>query len=104
MPYFFCRLDPPRPTFPGDMTEEEGALMAAHAAYWREKADAGIVLAMGPAGTMQSAIGVGVILAPDAETANALTENDPIAKSGRGFRMEAIPMFGMIRSKVVVEP
>src|SRR4051812_7284724 len=103
MPYFFCRLDPPRTTFPGDVTEAEGALMMAHAEYWRAKAKEGIVLAMGPAGTTESAIGIGVIVAPDHDTAQSLADNDPAISARQGFRMEVVPMFGMIRSQVVTE-
>ncbi len=46
--HFFMRLIPPRPSFPGDMTEEEGRLMQEHATYTRAHFDAGRVLIYGP--------------------------------------------------------
>ena len=33
MPFFFCRLNPPRPDFAKTMTDTERALMGQHAAY-----------------------------------------------------------------------
>ncbi|HEX9548896.1 MAG TPA: hypothetical protein VF942_16265 [Acidimicrobiales bacterium] len=32
--HFVYRLVPPRPTFAADMTDDEKAIMAEHAAYW----------------------------------------------------------------------
>jgi hypothetical protein len=34
MSHFLYKLIPPRSTFPGDMTEAEGAIMQEHFAYW----------------------------------------------------------------------
>jgi uncharacterized protein len=34
MPHFLYKLIPPRPTFPADLTEEEGAIMQEHFGYW----------------------------------------------------------------------
>ncbi len=36
MKHFLIKLIPPRPTFPMDMTEAEGAIMQEHFGYWRE--------------------------------------------------------------------
>jgi uncharacterized protein len=36
MAHFLFKLIPPRPTFPGDMTEEEGAIMEDHFGYWAD--------------------------------------------------------------------
>ena len=46
--YFFLRLNPPRPTFPADMTEAERAVMEEHAAYWTSWTERGVVVVFGP--------------------------------------------------------
>jgi uncharacterized protein len=46
--HYLFRLIPPRPTFPGDITEAEGALMAHYARYTREQFEAGKILIYGP--------------------------------------------------------
>jgi uncharacterized protein YciI len=99
MPYFYFRLIPPRETFPGDMTETEREAMNAHAGYWREQAKVVNVLAMGPVKTATGAFGMGVVETDDLETAQTLADNDPVALSGLGFRMEVSPMFGMIKTE-----
>ena len=48
MPYFFCRLNGPRPTFAFDMSDEERAVMQKHATYWHELVAGGDVVLFGP--------------------------------------------------------
>jgi uncharacterized protein YndB with AHSA1/START domain len=45
--FYLLRLIPPRPTFAQDMSADERAMMAEHAAYWKGKLSDGVVLAFG---------------------------------------------------------
>lgn len=92
MAFFFCRLKPPRPTFPFDMTEEERGLMGEHAAYLRGLGERGVMLVAGPVPEGQGAWGLAVFEAADEGEVRALTEADPIVRSGRGFAYSLQPM------------
>jgi len=94
--YFFFRLVPPRPTFPADMTPAEGKAMGEHATYLRGHAVVGTVIAAGPVADPKGPWGLGVLeVASEAEVA-ALTEADPVIRSGLGFRYEVLPMMSAI--------
>lgn len=43
--HYFFKLIPPRPSFPGDITPDESALMERHAVYWAEQFASGRLLA-----------------------------------------------------------
>lgn len=90
--YFFLRLVPPRPTFPADMRPEEAKAMGEHAAYLCEKAAAGVVIAAGPVGDPKGAWGLGLVEVADEAEARALTDGDPVVRSGLGFRYEIFPL------------
>ncbi|HEY4373746.1 MAG TPA: SRPBCC domain-containing protein [Burkholderiales bacterium] len=90
--YFVARLLPPRPSFALDMNEEERAMMGRHAAYLRERMDAGEVLLFGPVADPQGPWGLGILRARDENEARALTEQDPAILAGRGLRYELLPM------------
>ena len=92
MPIHLCKLLPPRATFPGDMTPEEGALMQQHAAYWQGVAARGTAIVVGPVFDPAGAWGMAVVDTPDAEAAAALTAADPIAKADAGFRYQIYPV------------
>ena len=92
MPVHFCKLLPPRATFPGDMTPEEGALMQQHAIYWQGVAARGAAVVVGPVFDPAGAWGMAVVDVADATAAAALTADDPIAKAGTGFRYEIYPV------------
>jgi uncharacterized protein YciI len=92
MPIHLCRLLPPRPTFPGDMTPREAGLMREHAAYWQELADRGVALVVGPVLDPAGAWGLAVVDVSDGAAASALTDRDPIVRSGSGFRYEIHPI------------
>ena len=92
MPIHLCKLLPPRPTFPGDMTPEEAGLMQEHAGYWQKLADRGIALVVGPVLDPAGAWGLAIVDVNDAAAASALTDEDPIARSGSGFRYEIHPI------------
>ena len=85
MPYFLCRLTPPRPSFLADMTGEERALMGAHSQYWRPYVEVGRVAAIGAVADPAGAWGVAIIEADDRPEIEALQARDPVVLSARGF-------------------
>ncbi len=91
MPIHLCRLLPPRPTFPGDMTPSEAGLMQEHAAYWQKLADRGVALVVGPVLDPAGAWGLAIVDVNDATDAAALTDDDPVIRSS-GFRYEIHPI------------
>jgi uncharacterized protein YciI len=85
MPYFLCRLSPPRPTFLADMTPDEGELMRAHRAYWRPLVETGTVIAIGAVADPAGAWGVAIVEAGSAAAVKALQARDPVVVADRGF-------------------
>ncbi len=61
MKYFFMKLNPPRPTFPHDMSPEDRGIMQRHVAYWTDKMEKGIAVVFGPVLDPKGTYGVGVI-------------------------------------------
>ena len=90
--YFLLKLIGPRPTFPQDMTDEERKLMLAHIAAWKDPIDRGIVVVFGPVLDPKGAWGVGIVEVDGEDEVRALIANDPVIKSGLGFRYEYYPM------------
>jgi uncharacterized protein YndB with AHSA1/START domain len=93
---FFCKLIPPRPSFPFDMTEAERAVMQAHVGYWQAQLNAGVALLFGPVADPSGAWGAGVVRVPDATALQAHCDNDPAIRSGVGFRYETYPMLNAV--------
>jgi uncharacterized protein YciI len=94
---FFCRLNPPRPTFAHDMTPEEGALMQQHADHWRAAMTRGQVVAFGLVGDPAGPFGIGILQVEDDAAAQTFTNADPVVQSARGFRYDILPMpFGVV--------
>ena len=92
MPYFFCRLVPPRPDFAMTMTEGELAVMGSHAAYLKGFGAQGKAVVYGPVLDPAGPWGLAVFaVAGEAELAGIL-DNDPAIRSGAGFRYEVLPM------------
>ncbi|MCZ3375909.1 MULTISPECIES: YciI family protein [unclassified Rhizobium] len=105
MAYFHLKLVPPRPSFPHDATEEEMAAMQQHAAYWREHANAGTAIVVGPVFAADGAFGVAVVDVENADAAKSLGDADPVLLAGLGFRIEISPMPSLIlRSSVAGIP
>lgn len=96
MPAILLRLDPPRPSFPGDATEAEARAMADHAAWWQDLADAGRAAAAGPVLDPAGVWGLAILLAEDEAEALRVVEDDPVIAAGLGFRYTALPMGGLI--------
>lgn len=93
MNYFFYRLNPPRSTFPADITPAERILMQEHVAYWSRLMGQGKVIAFGPVADPKGSYGIGIIqLEEDGDDVNALGENDPVILADIGFAFEAFPM------------
>jgi uncharacterized protein YciI len=92
MAYFVCKLLPPRSTFPGDMTAEEGALMGAHMAYWAELAATGKAVVVGPVADRAGFWGLAVVEVEAEADVQAIVANDPVTRDGSGFRYEVHPM------------
>jgi uncharacterized protein YciI len=89
-----CRLIGPRPTFPADITPEEGAVMKQHAGYWTELLGQGKAVFFGPVAEPQGVWGLGLLQVDSAEEAAAIVAKDPTVRSGRGFRFEHHPVLG----------
>jgi len=75
--YFFLRTNNPRPTFSEDMTPAERERMAAHVAYWTERARERIAIVFGPVADPAGAYGIAVCRAPDMEAIQRLVDADP---------------------------
>jgi uncharacterized protein YciI len=96
MAYFHLKLMPPRPSFPQDATAEELAAMQRHSVYWRQKAAAGVAIAVGPVFDPRGAWGMAVIEVDDEEAARATADADPVAQAGLGFHFEVSPIPSLI--------
>jgi hypothetical protein len=82
---FLYRLDPPRPTFPSDITPAEEAAMRRHFAYWAERISNGQVLVVGPVLDPSGTHGIGVLTVDDRASATAICEGDPVLTEHLGF-------------------
>jgi uncharacterized protein YciI len=89
--YYFFKLLPPRPTFPGDITEAEGRLMDEHFRYFQEHFAAGRLLLYGPVLAPGAAFGLAVLEVEDEAAAQRFGEGDPSVQAGLN-RFEFFPM------------
>jgi hypothetical protein len=88
MRHFLFKLIPPRPTFPLDMSEAEGAIMQEHFAYWSGLIAGRMAVAYGPVMDPGGTYGIAVIEIDDEAAAKALGTNDPAIKAQAGFSFE----------------
>jgi uncharacterized protein YndB with AHSA1/START domain len=93
---FYCRMIPPRPDFAFTLTEEERSLMNAHADYLRGLLRQGRMMIAGPVADPTGPWGLLILQAGTEAEAQAVTDSDPLARSGRGFRYEILPMLSVI--------
>ncbi len=100
--YLVFRLIPPRPTFAEDMTPEEAAIMARHAAHWQPLIDAGKMVAFGPVLDESGAWGLGIVEADSEEEALALSGSDPVVTSGLGSYKVGTLLRGFVRPRPAV--
>ena len=92
MNHFLFKLIPPRPSFPADMSEAEGAIMEAHFGYWAEVIADGKAVAYGPVMDPQGTYGIAVVEVSDEATAQSIADDDPAIRSTAGFGFELHPM------------
>jgi uncharacterized protein YciI len=92
MAHFFYKLIPPRPTFPADMTEKEGAVMQEHFGYWARLIEERRAVAYGPVMDPNGTYGVAVVDVDDEATARGIAEGDPAITANAGFGFEVHPM------------
>jgi uncharacterized protein YndB with AHSA1/START domain len=94
---FHCRMIPPRPDFAFTMTEEERTLMGQHADYLRGLLREGKMMLAGPVADPAGPWGLLILLVGTEAEAKAITDGDPVARSGRGFRYEILPLMSAIK-------
>jgi hypothetical protein len=85
MPIYLYKLNPPRPTFPAQMTPEEGAAMQAHFGYWTDQMKRGAALVVGPVDDPQGTYGIAVLNVPNEVEARRICANDPVLTAKLGF-------------------
>ena len=92
MPHFLYKLIPPRPTFPGDMTEEEGSIMQEHFGYWAGLIESRKAVAYGPVMDPKGSYGIAVLEVEGEGEAQGIAEADPAITSNAGFGLEVHAM------------
>ncbi len=80
--HFVYKLIPPRPTFAMDMTEDEQAIMAEHAAHWADLIDQGRVVVFGVVLEQAGSWGLAVVEADAEDDVRAIAADDPAVKTG----------------------
>ncbi len=96
MKAYYSKLHAPRADFAQTMTPREIKLMQEHGAYLRGYANRGWAVAFGPVADSQGHFGVGLWETPDEVDVAAILAEDPVIKSGTGFRYELHPMPGLV--------
>jgi len=84
MSTFVIRLKAPRPTFALDMSEEERAIMARHAAHWQSWIDSGQMVVFGPVLDASGSWGLAVVEADHEEELQTFAARDPVVTTGTG--------------------
>jgi uncharacterized protein YndB with AHSA1/START domain len=90
--FFLVRLLPPRPTFLGDMTEEERRVMNEHVGFWTKLLGDGVAHAFGPVADPKGPWGVGIVEVEDRAAVDRIEAGDPAILSKLGFRYEVLTM------------
>ncbi len=79
--HFVYKLIPPRPTFAGDMSDSEKAVMGEHAAYWTKLFERGRVVVFGAVLEPAGVWGLAVVEADSIDEVRAFAEDDPAVKT-----------------------
>jgi len=79
---YCCFLTPTRATFPGDATESESALVAAHVEHLEWMVGEGLLVMAGRTQEDVDPVGLVVFRAGSDEEAERLMEQDPAVKGG----------------------
>ncbi len=93
------RLKAPRPTFALDMTDDERAIMARHAAYWQPLIDSGQMVIFGPVLDGSGSWGLGVVETDDDEELRAFAAGDPVVTSGTADMEVGTLLAGFVRPR-----
>jgi uncharacterized protein YciI len=99
MATFVFRLICPRPTFVQDMTDEERAIMARHAAHWKPYLDSGQMVVFGPILDDTGSWGLGVVEADDEQALRAFADSDPVVTTGIGTIELGSMLAGFVRGQ-----
>lgn len=75
--HYALYLNPPRPTFMQDMSDEERGLMQQHIAYWNDYMSKGMVLAFGPVMDPKGVYGLGIVEVSSEQEVKDMIANDP---------------------------
>jgi uncharacterized protein len=75
--HFFLKLNPPRPSFAADMSEEERAIMQRHVAFWAPYVEDGTVIVLGPVMDPKGAYGMAVVSVESEEDLERILARDP---------------------------
>ena len=74
---FFLKLNPPRPSFTLDMTDEEKRIMQKHVDYWTRFVNDGTVIVLGPVMDPKGGYGIAVVRVDNEDQLNQLLADDP---------------------------
>jgi uncharacterized protein YciI len=99
MKHFLFKLIPPRPTFPDDMTGQEGKVMMEHVEFWKDLAEKRIAVGFGPVADPNGVYGIAIIEVKDENAAYDIRKNDPAIKANVGFKYEIYPMHCLVLRK-----
>lgn len=99
MKHFLCKLIPPRSTFAQDMTEVERKVMQEHGAYWSGLVDRRVAVIFGPVADPKGVYGLAIVESEDEKMIHNIITNDPIIKSGIGFKFEINMMIQSVLRK-----
>ena len=75
--HFFLKLNPPRPTFVMDMTEDEKVIMHKHVEYWKPMVEDGRVIVLGPVLDPKGGFGISILRVDNEEEVKSMIEKDP---------------------------
>jgi uncharacterized protein YciI len=103
MPFFHCRLVPPRPSFAHDMNEAERKVMTEHVGYLGRLAEEGKAVIFGPVADPNGPWGLGILEAEDQTALDAMLSDDPTIRSEMGFRYETLPMMQAVLGRRPIE-
>ena len=92
MEHYFLKLNPPRPTFSVDMSDEERELMQRHVTYWSGHLDEGRLVVFGPVAHPEGGYGVAIARAEDEAAVQQMIAGDPVIVDGDGFAYEVYAM------------
>jgi len=81
-PQWLYRIVPTRPEMPLDPTADELALAAAHVEYLVELERRGVLILAGRTQEAVGTFGIAIFEAPDASSAQAITDADPAIAGG----------------------